>query len=229
MSQECPSDNSNAEHRTEPNYPPQAEEVTTSGPTPNRFWRMMTDPGFSLPVSNPAPFVITAEAFLDLTNQVQALAGMVQTIVPYLPQLIQSVTIQSALLATPPQMESHVAPNREVQPEAEVPQRRTTKVHAASPDLDTLLSDSADSLREQVHQVHQQLDEVQKEVLKSKGEFGESSKGGSIQTTKEEGRQARHVAIQTSSNTPQLNLNGDLPPDLGERASEDPQSDEDTL
>ncbi|RZR71387.1 hypothetical protein BHM03_00004892 [Ensete ventricosum] len=89
--QERPFDNSNAEHRTEPNYPPQAEEVTTSGPTPNRFWRMMTDPGFSLPVSNPAPIVITAEAFLDLTNQVQALAGMVQTIVPYLPQLIQSV------------------------------------------------------------------------------------------------------------------------------------------
>ncbi|RWW87402.1 hypothetical protein BHE74_00003772 [Ensete ventricosum] len=102
ISQERPSDNSNAEHRTEPNYPPQVEEVTTSGPTPNRFWRMMIDPGFSLSVSNPAPFVITAEAFLGLTNQVQALAGMVQTIVPYLPQLIQSVTIQSALLATPP-------------------------------------------------------------------------------------------------------------------------------
>ncbi|RZR87104.1 hypothetical protein BHM03_00014420, partial [Ensete ventricosum] len=34
-------------------------------------------------------------------------------------------------------------------------------------------------MREQVRQVHQRLDEVQKEVLKSKGEFGESSKGGS--------------------------------------------------
>ncbi|RWW63944.1 hypothetical protein BHE74_00028845, partial [Ensete ventricosum] len=31
-----------------------------------------------------------AEAFLGLTNQVQALAGMVQTIVPYLPRLIQT-------------------------------------------------------------------------------------------------------------------------------------------
>ncbi|RWW79780.1 hypothetical protein BHE74_00011927, partial [Ensete ventricosum] len=54
------------------------------------------------PVSNPVSFVVMAEAFLDLTNQVQALAGMVQTIVPYLPQLIQSVTPQSAPLATPP-------------------------------------------------------------------------------------------------------------------------------
>ncbi|RWW46276.1 hypothetical protein BHE74_00047802 [Ensete ventricosum] len=95
-------------------------------------------------------------------------------------------------------MESHVAPNREIQLETEVLQRRATEVHAdspaaaparsrsrsrdpiqASPDLDTLSSDSANSLREQVCQVHQWLDEVQKEVLKSKGEVGESSKGGS--------------------------------------------------
>ncbi|RRT63471.1 hypothetical protein B296_00005760 [Ensete ventricosum] len=40
-----------------------------------------------------------------------------------------------------------------------------------SPDFDTLSSDSADSLREQVCQVHQRLDKVQKEVLKSKGEI----------------------------------------------------------
>ncbi|RZS25164.1 hypothetical protein BHM03_00058325 [Ensete ventricosum] len=47
------------------------------------------------------------------------------------------------------------------------------------PDLDTLSYDSTDSLREQVHKVRQRLDEVQKEVLKSKEEFEESSKGGS--------------------------------------------------
>ncbi|RRT74198.1 hypothetical protein B296_00013645 [Ensete ventricosum] len=93
----------------------------------------MTNPGFPPPVSNPAPFVVMAEAFLSLTNQVQVLAGMVQTIVPYLPRLIY-------------------------------------------PDFDTL---SSDLLREQVRQVHQRLDEFEKEVLKSKGEVGESSKGGS--------------------------------------------------
>ncbi|RZS04341.1 hypothetical protein BHM03_00034666 [Ensete ventricosum] len=180
MLQECPSGNSNAEHHMELNHPPQAKEVTTSGPTPNRFWRIMTDPGFPPPVSNPVPFVVTAEAFLCLTNQVQALVGMVQTIVPYLPQLMQSVTPQSAPLATSPQMESSVAPNREIQLETEVLQRRAAKVHAdspvatlarsrsrsrdlvqASPDLDTLLSDSVESLREQVRQVHQRLDVVQ--------------------------------------------------------------------
>ncbi|RWW49984.1 hypothetical protein BHE74_00043790 [Ensete ventricosum] len=95
-------------------------------------------------------------------------------------------------------MESPVAPNQEIQLETEVLQRRATKVRAGSPtaaparsqsrscdpiqtspDFDTLSSDSADSLREQVRQVYQRLDEVQKEVLKSKGEVGKSSKGGS--------------------------------------------------
>ncbi|RWW74381.1 hypothetical protein BHE74_00017679 [Ensete ventricosum] len=159
---------------------------------------MITDPGFPPPVSNPASFVVTVEAFLGLTNQVQASAGMVQTIVPYLPQLIQSIIPQSAPLTTSAQMESPVAPNREIQLKTEVLQRWATEVHAdspaavparsrsrsrnpvqASPDLDTLSSDSADSLREQVCQVHQRLDEVQKKVLKSKGEVRESSKGGS--------------------------------------------------
>ncbi|RZS12699.1 hypothetical protein BHM03_00044178 [Ensete ventricosum] len=46
-------------------------------------------------------------------------------------------------------------------------------------DLDTLSTDTADSLREQVRQVNQRLDEVQKEVLKSRGEVGESSKDDS--------------------------------------------------
>ncbi|RRT55216.1 hypothetical protein B296_00014965 [Ensete ventricosum] len=83
---------------------------------------MMTDLGFSSPASNPTPFVVTVEAFLGLTSQVQALA------------------------------------------------------------------DTVDSLREQVCQVHQRLDEVQKEVLKSRGEIGESSKGGSPFTPEIQGK-----------------------------------------
>ncbi|RWW90054.1 hypothetical protein BHE74_00000807 [Ensete ventricosum] len=90
------------------------------------------------------------------------------------------------------------APIREDQPDVEGPQRPTAEVRLdspttipvrswcrsqdsaqASPDLDTLSSDFTDSLREQVRQVHQQLDEVQKEFFKSKEEFGESSKGDS--------------------------------------------------
>ncbi|KAJ8513372.1 hypothetical protein OPV22_003806 [Ensete ventricosum] len=174
MSQERPFENSGAEHHSKPNHPQPTEEVTTVGPTPNRFLRMMTDPGFPSPASNPASFVVTAEAFLGLTNQVQALAGMVQTIVPYMPQLIQSVTQQPAPPMTFLQTESPVAPNRETQLEAEPSQRQAMEAHAASPtaaparsqsrscdpvqnspDYDTLSSESTDSLREQVCQVHQ--------------------------------------------------------------------------
>ncbi|RZS07661.1 hypothetical protein BHM03_00038532 [Ensete ventricosum] len=87
MSQEHSFGNSGAEHRPEPNHS-QPTEVTAAAPTPNHFWRMMNDPGFPSPASNPASFVVTAEAFLGLTSQVQALAGMVKTIVSHLPQLI---------------------------------------------------------------------------------------------------------------------------------------------
>ncbi|RZS15528.1 hypothetical protein BHM03_00047369, partial [Ensete ventricosum] len=123
---------------------------------------------------------------------------MVQTIVPDLPQLMHSTAHQSAPPATPPQTESPVAPNRRAPPKVELPQRQVAEARAASPtptlarsqsrscdlvqtgaDFDTLSSDTADSPREQVCRVHQRLDEVQKEVLKSRGEVGEISKGGS--------------------------------------------------
>ncbi|RWW48451.1 hypothetical protein BHE74_00045472 [Ensete ventricosum] len=67
-------------------------------------------------------------------------------------------------------------------------QSRSCDPVQTSPDFGTLSSDSADSLREQVCQVHQWLDEVQMEVLKSKGEIGESSKGGSPFTPEIQGK-----------------------------------------
>ncbi|RWW54433.1 hypothetical protein BHE74_00038994, partial [Ensete ventricosum] len=47
---------------------------------------------------------------------------------------------------------------------------------------------TADSLRERVRQVHQRLDEVQKEILKSQGEIGESSKCDSPFTPEIQGK-----------------------------------------
>ncbi|RRT70719.1 hypothetical protein B296_00001951 [Ensete ventricosum] len=207
MSQERPFENSDTEHRPELNHSQPTEEVTTAASTPNHFSRMMTDQGFPSPTSNPAPFVVTTEAFLGLTSQVQAVADMVQTIVQYLSQLIHSVTHQSAPLMIFPQTESPIATNRETPLEAEPPQRQVTKAHAASPtpaparsqsrscdpvqtspNLDTLSSDTADSMREQVRQVHQRLDEVQKEVLKSRGEMEESPKDGSPFTPEIQGK-----------------------------------------
>ncbi|RWW65559.1 hypothetical protein BHE74_00027134, partial [Ensete ventricosum] len=198
MSQKRLFGNSSAEHHPESDHPRPTEEVAVAVPTPNRFWRTMTDPGFPSPAFNPTPFMVTAEAFLGLTSQVQALAGMVQTIVPYLPKLVHSTAHQSAPPAAPPQTESPAAPNRGVPPEVEPPQPQVAEARATSPtptparsqsrsynpvltepNFDTLSTDTADSLREQVRRVHQRLDEVQKEVLKSRGEVGESSKGGS--------------------------------------------------
>ncbi|RWW25439.1 hypothetical protein GW17_00010206 [Ensete ventricosum] len=153
MSSERPFGDSGTEHHTEHNHPRPTKEATAAVPTPNRFWRMMTDPGFPSPASNPASFMVTAEAFLGLTSQVQALAGMVQTIIPYLPQLVHSMAHQSAPPAAPPQTDSTSTPYRP-----------------------TPLNGSTKSRRKSSNQ---RLDEVQKEVLKSREEVGESSKGGS--------------------------------------------------
>ncbi|RWW09042.1 hypothetical protein GW17_00027486 [Ensete ventricosum] len=177
MSPERPLTDSGTERQTEPDHPRLAEEVPAAMPTPNRFWRMMTDPGFPSPASNPAPFMVTAEAFLGLTSQVQALAGMVQTIISYLPQLVHSAAHQPAPLQT----ESPTAPSRGIPPVAEAPPPRVVEAPpprvaeeppprvpvspAPTPtrsqsrsynpaptelDLDTLSTDSTDSLREQV-------------------------------------------------------------------------------
>ncbi|RWW50420.1 hypothetical protein BHE74_00043355 [Ensete ventricosum] len=195
MLQERPFGNSGAEHHPEPNHPQPIEKAAAAVPAPNHFWRMMTDPGFPSPASNPAPFVVTTEAFLGHTTQVQALAGMMQTIVPYLPQLMHSTAHQSALPVAAPQTESPVAPNQGAPPEVEPPQRQVVEARAASPtptparsqsrsydpvqtgpNFDTLSSDTTDSLREQVRRVHQRLDEVQKEVLNQEGRLEKALK-----------------------------------------------------
>ncbi|RWW37012.1 hypothetical protein BHE74_00057925 [Ensete ventricosum] len=99
---------------------------------------------------------------------------MVPTIVPYLPQLIQSTTQQSAPPTAFLQMESPVAPNRETQLEAEPPLRQAADAHAAS-----LTTTPAQS---------QSRSCDPKEVLNSKGEIGESSKGGSPFTPEIQGK-----------------------------------------
>ncbi|RRT63592.1 hypothetical protein B296_00031935 [Ensete ventricosum] len=100
MSPEHPLADSGAERRTKSNRPRSAKEAPAAVPTPNRFWRIMTDPGFPSPASNPAPPAVTAEAFLGLTSQVQALAGMVQTIISYLPQLMHSAGTSTSASAS---------------------------------------------------------------------------------------------------------------------------------
>ncbi|RZS08109.1 hypothetical protein BHM03_00039038 [Ensete ventricosum] len=81
----------------------------------------------------------------------------------------------------PPRVAEEPPPRVPVSP-TPTPTRSQSRSYNPAPtelDLDTLSTDSTDSLREQVRRVHQRLDEVQKEVLRSKDETGESSKGGS--------------------------------------------------
>ncbi|RRT48693.1 hypothetical protein B296_00026176 [Ensete ventricosum] len=172
MSQERPFGNAGAELHPEPNHPQPTEEAAAAVPTPNHFWRMMTDLGFPSPASNPAPFVVTAEAFLGLTTQVQALAGMVQTIVPYLPQLMLSTTHQSAPPAAPLQTESPIAPNWGTPPEVEPLQRHVAEARAASP---TPMPARSQSRSYDPVQIGPDFDTLS-------GEVGESSKGGSLFT-----------------------------------------------
>ncbi|RRT31361.1 hypothetical protein B296_00048035 [Ensete ventricosum] len=77
--------------------------------------------------------MVTAEAFLGLTSQVQALVGMVQTIISYLPQLVHSMAHQSAPPAAPPQTESPMAPDRGIPLDVEAPQPRVAEARPSSP------------------------------------------------------------------------------------------------
>ncbi|RRT37417.1 hypothetical protein B296_00046481, partial [Ensete ventricosum] len=61
MSPERPLADLGTERRTESDHPRSAEEAPAAMPTPNCFWRMMTDPGFPSPASNPAPPMVTAK------------------------------------------------------------------------------------------------------------------------------------------------------------------------
>ncbi|RZS21735.1 hypothetical protein BHM03_00054408 [Ensete ventricosum] len=157
MSPERSFTDSGTERQTELDHPRSTEEVAAAVPTPNHFWRMMTDPGFPSPASNPVPFMVTTEVFLGFTSQVQALAGMVQTIIPYLPQLVHPMTHQPAPPAAPPQTESPMAQNRGIPPDVEAPPPWVAEVLPASPTPTPARS---------------------QKVLRSREETWESSKGG---------------------------------------------------
>ncbi|RRT65829.1 hypothetical protein B296_00040169 [Ensete ventricosum] len=213
MSQERPSTNPNLEHldgQAHISLPTlqawgsnlllPAEETSSLVPTPNRYWRLLNDPGLSPPTTNPGPPPVSGEAFFYLTHQVQALAGMMQTIVPHIPQLMQMLASQqpSAHREAPQQGVPQSMPIRGEQPDnkgprcpptedtsenpnvlAAQPASHSQDVARVPPELDVISSDSTDSVREQLHQVNQRLDEVRREFVKSKEEVDESSKGGS--------------------------------------------------
>ncbi|RZR71360.1 hypothetical protein BHM03_00004838 [Ensete ventricosum] len=76
---------------TAPSTPqPRPTDGGQSTLTPDRYWRLFIDPGLTPPGHTSQ--VVTAEAFLRLAHQVQALTRMIQVIIPYIPQLAQTTT-----------------------------------------------------------------------------------------------------------------------------------------
>ncbi|RRT74529.1 hypothetical protein B296_00018205 [Ensete ventricosum] len=124
---------------------------------------------------------MSTEAFLGLTQQVQTLARMIQAIVPYIPQSAQALAYQRS--DAPNNEAPHHLPNEVMteNPNASVsqPTSRSRNVVRTPPEPDIVSSYSTNSVREQLCQVNQRLDEVQRDFVKSKEEVRETTKGGS--------------------------------------------------
>ncbi|RZR84033.1 hypothetical protein BHM03_00010779 [Ensete ventricosum] len=155
MSQERPSGNSGAEHHPEPSHPHPIDEATVVVPTPNHHSLV------------PAP----ARAFNCSPNNSPGgttVNGVASSPEPRVPPEVES-----------PQPQVAEARAASPTPTPARSQSRSYNPIQTEPDFDTLSTDTTDSLKGQVRRVHQWLDEVQKEIIKSRGEVGESSKGGS--------------------------------------------------
>ncbi|RZR92304.1 hypothetical protein BHM03_00020581, partial [Ensete ventricosum] len=179
MSPERPFGDSGTEHHPEPDHPRPTEEATVAVPTPNRFWRMMTDPGFPSPASNPTPgngadhSPVPAPARAFDGSPIGSPGGTPANGVTSGPKPGNPTRRRA------PTASGRRSPRSFPDPDASRSQSRCYNPVPTELDFDTLSTDTADSLREQDRRVHQRLDEVQKEVLKSREEVGESSKGGS--------------------------------------------------
>ncbi|RRT53455.1 hypothetical protein B296_00028176 [Ensete ventricosum] len=219
MSQERPTSNQNTEHPDESIHvfpstlqpvgqAPRilAEEVSTTLATPNHYWRLFNDPWLAPPDPGLSPITpglgppgMTTEVFLDLTQQVRTLTGMIQVIVPYIPQLAQVPTHQHPYIPrqTVQQEAPHSRPSQGEHPHGSAPHplveatienpnasvsqppNRSRDVMRLPLESDVVSSYSTNSVREQLRQVNQRLDEVQRDFVKSKEEIGETTKGGS--------------------------------------------------
>ncbi|RWW62632.1 hypothetical protein BHE74_00030242 [Ensete ventricosum] len=90
--------------------------------------------------------------------------------------LVKVVPRRTPRRSIPPPVEATIEnPNAS----ASQPTNRSRDVMRLPPESDVVSSDSTNSVREQLRQVNQRLDEVQKDFVKSKEEVGETTKDGS--------------------------------------------------
>ncbi|RRT76594.1 hypothetical protein B296_00004600 [Ensete ventricosum] len=166
--------------------------------TLGRYWSLLNDPGLTPPPPNPRISVVTPEDFKGLTNRVQAITGVLQAIIPYIPQLTQQPSSQPQAASLPqtrvmlpqngqpPTTRSidnlpYFSPESDQAPSGGAARRPepapSASAHSLS-DPDTLSSDSIDSLREQLRMVNQRIDNVHR-TLRTKDEHGDSPLHGS--------------------------------------------------
>ncbi|RRT42265.1 hypothetical protein B296_00053370 [Ensete ventricosum] len=176
-------------------------------PTPNHYWRLFNDsgltppdPGLTPPPPSLGPPIVIAEAFLGLAQQVRTLTGMIQAIVPYIPQPTQApmhqrpdvprLTLQQEVPQSWSTQGEHPGSGAPHHPSIEAmienpnasvsqPTNRSRDVMCTPLEPDVVSSDSTNSVREQLRQLNQRLDEVQRDFVISKEEVGEITKGGS--------------------------------------------------
>ncbi|RZR79585.1 hypothetical protein BHM03_00005319 [Ensete ventricosum] len=96
-------------YRSPLSFPPFGDGDISSH-SQGRYWSLLNNPRLTPPPLNLRTMMETHEAFRGLTNQVQTIAGMLQTIIPYIPQLAQQPS--SRPQATPlPQTRTTPPPN----------------------------------------------------------------------------------------------------------------------
>ena len=77
-----------------PSVDPENQSLPTLGDggipasTLDHYWLLFNDPGLSPLELTMGPSAVTHEAFLSLTKQVQAMVGMLQTLAPFIPQIV---------------------------------------------------------------------------------------------------------------------------------------------
>ncbi|XP_064962889.1 uncharacterized protein LOC135611252 [Musa acuminata AAA Group] len=158
-------------------------EMLTS--TPDRYWRLFNDLGMPPPLTTVDPPAALPEAFLALAKQVQGMMEIMQTVVPFIPE-IRRLTDASADPAhrRPSAGQDATGETRDGAIHHEGSPTRVSPAPSRAarrrPEPDTVSSDSTDSfLKVQFSQVNRRLDEFRRELQRSRDESSEGTSGGS--------------------------------------------------
>uniref|UniRef100_A0A804JHV5 Flavin-containing monooxygenase n=1 Tax=Musa acuminata subsp. malaccensis TaxID=214687 RepID=A0A804JHV5_MUSAM len=163
-------------------HPPREEpQEGRLASTSEQYWRLFNDPGLSPPDATIVPPSVSPEAFHDLAHQVRTLAGMVQAIVPLIPQPEPPQTDQPVHQWEPAPREHAPPPRPPRSPRNQATRQRDRETVGTSsrPEPEWPPENSTHALQAQLHLFNQRLNEVQQEVRRMKREPGTEGYQGS--------------------------------------------------